>query len=175
MKHERRRDDELLSAYHDGELRGLARWRFERRLRRDPRLRAELELLRRLRDAARQEAASPAAPRVDLWDRIAMRLPAADAERSEARRIGRGIRSGWLVGGPLGAAAAASLAAVAVVSWLGEARQPGDGVVRWMYAGKRNVVMLEEPGTPGTTIIWVLDDGPEQTARAAGRPSGGAA
>jgi anti-sigma factor RsiW len=175
MKERRSRESEELSAYHDGELRGLARWRFERRLRRDPRLRHELELLRSLGEAAREQAVGPAAPGVDLWDRIAMRLPAADAERAEARRIGRGVRPAWLVGGPLGAAAAATLAAVAVVSWLGEARRPADGVVRWMYAGKRNVVVLEEPGAPGTTIIWVLDDGPKQTARAAGRRPGGAA
>jgi hypothetical protein len=34
-----------------------------------------------------------------------------------------------------------------------------------MYAGKRDVFVLEAPGDPGTTIIWVLDDGPRQTAR----------
>jgi anti-sigma factor RsiW len=177
MKERRYPGFEELSAYHDGELRGFARWRFERRLRRDPRLRQELEWLRRVGDAARGEAAGAAAG-VDLWDRIAMRLPAADAERSEARRAGRGLRPAWLVGAPLGAAAAAAVAAIAVVSWLGDARGPADGVVRWMYAGKRNVVVLENPGAPGTTIIWVLDNGPEepaQTAQTARRRSGGTA
>ncbi len=168
MKERARRDDsEALSAYHDGELRGLARWRFERRLRRDPRLRQELELLRRVGDAVR--AAGGAGRGADLWDRIAMRLPAADAARSEAR--GGRLRPAWVVGAPLGAAAAA-LAAIAVFSWLGQTPGPADGVVRWMYAGKRNVFVLEAPGAPGTTIIWVLDSGPKQTAR---RRSGGTA
>ena len=168
MKERARRDSEALSAYHDGELRGLARWRFERRLRRDPQLRRELELLRRVGDAVREAGA--AGPGADLWDRIALRLPAADAARSEAR--GRGLRPAWLVGAPLGAAAAAALAAVAIFWSLGEAPAPADGVVRWMYAGRHNVYVLEAPGAPGTTIIWVLDGGPKQTAR---RPSGGSA
>jgi anti-sigma factor RsiW len=178
MKERRNRGFEELSAYHDGELRGLARWRFERRLRRDPRLRQELEWLRRVGDAARGQAEGAASGGVDLWDRVAMRLPAADAGRSEARRAARGLRPAWLVGAPLGAAAAAALAAVAVVSWLGEAPRPADGVVRWMYAGKRNVVVLESPGAPGTTIIWVLDGGPkqaEQTAQTPRRRPGGMA
>jgi len=164
MKERARRDSEALSAYHDGELRGLARWRFERRLRRDPQLRRELELLRRVGDAVRD--AGEAGPRADLWDRLALRLPAADAARSEAR--GRGLRPAWLVGAPLGAAAA--IAAVAIFWSLGQTPAPADGVVRWMYAGKHNVYVREAPGAPGTTIIWVLDGAPRQTAR---RPSGG--
>ena len=168
MKERGRRDAEALSAYHDGELRGLARWRFERRLRRDPDLRRELELLERVGEAVR--AGGAAGPGADLWDRIALRLPAADAVRRETRAGGRPSRA-WWVGAPLGAAAAA-LAAVAFFSWPGRSPAPADGVVRWMYAGKRNVFVLEAPGAPGTTIIWVLDDAPKQTAR---RRSGGMA
>ena len=165
MKERERRDpSEELSAYHDGELRGLARWRLERRLRRDPRLRRELELLARVGSALRDEAGA-GAPAADLWDRIAMRLPAADAQRAEALRRSRRRRRAWLVGGPLGAAAAAGLAALAIFSGLGGEAGSADGVVRWMYAGKRNVFVLEEPGAPGTTIIWVLDDGAKDAAR----------
>jgi len=76
------------------------------------------------------------------------------------------------VAGPVAAAGAAALAAVAVVSWLGTGPAPADGVVRWMYAGKRDVFVLEAPGAPGTTIIWVIDDAPRRTAR---RQSGGRA
>ena len=36
---------EQLCAYHDGELGGVARWLFERRLRRSPELQQELEEL----------------------------------------------------------------------------------------------------------------------------------
>jgi hypothetical protein len=166
MNERERRDREALSAYHDGELRGLARWRLERRLRRDAALRRELELLQRVGDAVR--AGGGSGPGADLWDRVALRLPAADAARSEAR-AGRRLRPAWLVGAPLGAAAAA-LAAFALLWPPGAGPAPADGVVRWMYAGKRAVFVLEAPGAPGTTIIWVLDDGPKQTAR---RRSGG--
>jgi len=147
----RDRDLEALAAYHDGELRGLARIRLERRLRRDPELRRELALLARVGDAVR---ASPA-PAPDLWDRIALRLPAEDARRAEAgsARASRSRRA-WIVGGPLGAAAAA---AVALAIGLGERRPPAVGVVRWMDAGKRNVLVLEDAAASGTTIIWVLD------------------
>ena len=72
---------EALSAYHDGELRGLARWRFERRLRREPGLRRELAALGRVGDLVR---GSEAAAQPDLWDRIELRLPAMDARRAEA-------------------------------------------------------------------------------------------
>jgi hypothetical protein len=162
MKERAPRDSEALSAYHDGELRGFARWRFERRLRRDPQLRRELELLRRVGEAVR-EAGTPG-PGADLWDRIALRLPAAEAARTEARERGR--RRAWWVGAPLGAAAAA-LAAVAIVWSRGEVPTSADGVVRWMYAGKHNVYVREAPGAPGTTIIWVLDGAPKQTAKRA--------
>ncbi len=163
-RREREGPPEVLSAYHDGELRGFARWRLERRLRREPGLRRELELLRRVGSVLREQAGA-AAPEADLWDRIAMRLPAADVQRTEALRSARRRRRAWLVGGPLGAAAAAGLAALSIVWGLGDERAPVDGVVRWMYAGKRNVFVVEEPGAPGATIIWVLDDGPKDAAR----------
>jgi anti-sigma-K factor RskA len=165
MKQSERRDPSAeLSAYHDGELRGLARWRLERRLRRDLRLRRELELFGRVGAALRREAEA-GAPGADLWDRIAMRLPAADALRAEALRRSQRRRRAWRVGGPLAAAAAAGLAALAIfLGTSGEAERI-DGVVRWMYAGKRNVFVVEEPGAPGTTIIWVLDDAVKDTAR----------
>lgn len=161
---ERRKSAEELSAYHDGELRGLARWRMERRLRRDPGLRRELELLRRVGAALREESAA-GAPGVDLWDRIALRLPAEEARRAEALRRSRRRRRAWLVGAPLGAAVAAGLAAFAILAGLGGPVGPEGGVVRWMYAGRRNVFVVEEPGAPGATIIWVLDDGAKDSAR----------
>ncbi|MGH0029582.1 MAG: hypothetical protein ACQGVC_07315, partial [Myxococcota bacterium] len=74
--------EELLHAYHDGELSGFARWRFERELRRNPVLRGELDRLSTLRDLLR--ARDRAEPSPDLWDAIALRLPAEDARRGEA-------------------------------------------------------------------------------------------
>jgi anti-sigma-K factor RskA len=165
MKKSGRRDPSAeLSAYHDGELRGLARWRLERRLRSDPRLRRELELLEHVGSALRSEAGA-GAPAADLWDRIAMRLPAADVRRAEALRRSQRRRRAWLVGGPLAAASAAGLAVLAIFAGAPGEAESIDGVVRWMYAGKRNVFVVEEPGAPGTTIIWVLDDGAKDAAR----------
>ena len=42
------REQRDLNAYHDGELSGLRRWIFERRLARSPGLRTELEELKRV-------------------------------------------------------------------------------------------------------------------------------
>jgi anti-sigma-K factor RskA len=163
---ERDRDrlERQLDAYHDGELRGLARWRLERRLRRDPQLRLELERLDRIAAALRE--AGEAAPGPDLWDRIALRLPAADAERAEVREAlrDRGRRR-WVLAVPLGGAAAAAVAALVV--FLGRSPSPpaSVGVVRWMSAGKRSVFVREEPGPQGATIIWILHEPSETAAR----------
>src|SRR5262245_5980885 len=157
--------DPDLAAYHDGELRGFARWRFERRLRRDPELRRELARLERIRAAVRGAAAG--APDPDLWDRIALRLPAADAARAAAREARRARRL-WLVALPVGAAAAAGLAGVAL--YFRTAPIPGPeeeaaGVVRWMRAGRSSVFVREEAGPQGATIIWLLHDPNETAAR----------
>ena len=148
-------NEEMLHAYHDGELSGFARWRFERRLRRKPALQAELERLGALRDLLRSRDAAEPAP--DLWDTIALRLPAADAERQEGRAEAAGS-SGllwWLK--PVGAVAAT--VAVAMVAVYGgfwqEAPVATGGVVRWIDSGERSVMVLDDD--PDTTIIWVLD------------------
>jgi anti-sigma-K factor RskA len=152
-----------LHAYHDGELRGLARWRFERRLRREAGLRRELEALERMGDLVRASAAG--APGPDLWDRIEQRLPAIDAQRAErgAGRSGAWLEAWWR---PLGAVAVASAALFAV--WLGfgigEAPAPSGGTVRWMDSGGRSVLVLDEPEAD-VTIIWLLEDAVEGAAR----------
>jgi anti-sigma factor RsiW len=145
--------DAALHAYHDGELTRLTRWVFERRLRRSPELRRELEALRTLRRELR--ASDAAAPGADLWDAIALRLPAADAVRSEAAGAGRWA-SGWR---PLTAAVAATGAALALAIGLytGETA-PGTsgGVIQWIDSGDHAVMVLE--GDDELTVIWVFDD-----------------
>jgi anti-sigma-K factor RskA len=154
---------EEMHAYHDGELRGLARRRFERRLRREPALRRELDQLAGLGSLVREAEGAAAGP--ELWDRIAQRLPAIDAQREEAVRE-TGATWSWLR--PAGALAAAALVAVAV--WLGtfEAGAPHVGVVRWMDSGGRSVMVLEEDAESGVTIIWMLEDAVEGAARGGG-------
>ena len=81
----RDKTSERLQAYYDGELRGLARWRFERRLERDPALQGELFALEetgRLLRLVDSEAAAP-----DLCEAIRLRLPALEVQRAE---LGRG-------------------------------------------------------------------------------------
>ena len=78
------REQRDLNAYHDGELSGLRRWLFERRLSRSPRLRAELEELKRLAHWVQGVGVQP--PSADVWDDIALQLPAIDAELVEKRQ-----------------------------------------------------------------------------------------
>lgn len=149
------RRKELVAAYHDGELSGLARWRFERKLRRSPELRRELAALSELGDLIRESHAGEGGP--DLWDAIAQRLPAQGARRSEA--VGgrsRGLQ--WLAV-PGAVAATAALAVAFASGWLEPERPASEGVVRWLESRGRDVMVLEEG--PDTTIIWVFD-GPTQ-------------
>jgi len=161
------RDERALHAYHDGELRGLARWRFERRLARSPALQRELRGLSELGLLLRERAAAATGP--ELWDRIALRLPAEDARRrAAAAERGTPRRLGWLP--PLGAAAAALVvAAVVVQQWLTAPALEQAGVVRWMDSRGRSVMVLEEDEQNEVTIIWLLDGGPDVGAVGGGR------
>jgi anti-sigma factor RsiW len=138
-----------LHAYSDGELSGFARWRFERRLRRSPELQRELAELARIGDWVRDAHSDPSG--ADLWDRIALRLPAADARRAE-RAAGERPGLGWLAWP--GAIATAAVAAVLVVHWFNAPTASRIGVVRWLDSGPRDVMVLE--AAPDTTIVWVI-------------------
>ena len=159
-------DERALHAYHDGELRGFARWRFERRLARSPALQRELRGLSELGRLLRERAAAAAGP--ELWDRIALRLPAADARRqAEAPERATPRRLGWLP--PLGAAAAALVvAAVMAQQWLAAPALEQAGVVRWMDSRGSSVMVLEEDAQNAVTIIWLLDGGPAGEAAGGG-------
>ncbi len=149
------RDDELLHAYHDGELSSFARRRFEQRLRRSPELKAELDSLSALGASLRDLDAQGASP--DLWDDIALRLPGLDAQR-EAAALPE--RSGWLVWlfGPAGAALATAAAAVALaVAVYTPALQPSGATIRWLDTGGRSVIVFDDEAD--MTIIWMLDSG----------------
>jgi len=155
---------EDLYAYHDGELRGLARWRFERRLRRSPALQRELRGLASLGNLVREAEGEAAGP--ELWDRIAQRLPAVDARREGAGESA-GAALGWLR--PAGALAAAAVVAVAVYLGTYQAVPASDGSVRWLDSGGRPVMVLEAEADSQATIIWMLDDAVEGAAQGGGR------
>jgi anti-sigma factor RsiW len=146
-----------LNAYHDGELRGLRRWMFERRLAHSTQLRAELEELKRVSQWV--QAFDPQSARVDVWDHIALQLPAIDATRGE-RRAGRDAWLGmdWLATYSRPIAAVAVTAALALALFLGimeDAAPPTPGMIHWLDTGGRSVMVLEDPG--GTTIVWLLE------------------
>jgi anti-sigma factor RsiW len=156
-------NEELLHAYHDGELSRWARWRFERVLRRSPALQRELASLQSLRRGLVALDAEARAPQ--LWDAIAARLPArgaAAARTAPARERGRGV-VWWLA--PLGAAAATAALVVAVLysGLFTRAPATSGGAVRWIDSEGRSVMVLDDD--PDTTIIWVLDGALEGALR----------
>lgn len=156
--------EQRLHAYYDGELSGFSRWRFERELRRSASLRRELAGLQQLGDGIRQRAASLEAP--DLWDTLALRLPALDARRAEqgpaAAARSWGVRESWWLR-PVGAlAASVALVAALLLAVPGAEPPVSGGVVRWIDSGSRSVMVLDDQ--PDTTIIWVLDGAGEGAA-----------
>lgn len=148
----------LLEAYHDGELSGLARYRFERSLRASTPLREELAVLRDIREGLNALAAATSAP--DLWGEIAGRLPAqphpAGGWARPRAQCGVTPRRRWP---SVGAALAATAAGVALVALLWPEPVPAGGVVRWVDGGGRGVMVLE--AAPDATIIWLLDPAQE--------------
>lgn len=151
-----------IHAYHDGELRGLARWRFERLLAREPDVARELARLGAVGNALRE--ADRAAHGPDLWDGIALRLPAVDARQRDAEVPAAEGFGGWLR--PAGAMAVA--AALTLAIWFGQNDGAGPataGAVQWVDAGGRNVMVLDEANESGVTIIWMLEDAVEGAAR----------
>ncbi len=172
----------LLQAYHDGELGNRAKRRFERALSRDSSLERECALLHEMGELARELDAEAETP--DLWDQIALRLPAQEALR-EAERSGvradpdwdaptprwrRGWgkpRTPWALLPPISAIVAAAVVALVMVRF-SAAPETGiaeGGVVRWIDSGKRSVMLLEDDGKTGATLIWLLDDAVEGASR----------
>ena len=161
-----------LERYHDGELRRLARRRVERALLEDPALGQELALLREMGELVRECDSQAETP--DLWERIAMRLPAEDAnravapsERERAASPWRRRSSRWALLTPIGALAAAAVATLVWVRFFAtpEVGFAEGGVVRWIDTGGRSVMLLEDNGTTGATLIWLLDNATEGASR----------
>jgi len=149
----RDRTSERLQAYYDGELGPLARWRFERGLRRDPALREELFALEetgRLLREAEPETASP-----DLWEAIRLRLPAESAQRAERDEAPLAPRSRlWTLSPWVGVAAAT--AALALAFGLEWGDPSASGSVRWIDSRGKPLMVLQDDRK--ATIIWVIDE-----------------
>ncbi len=157
------RDERTLHAYHDGELGGLRRWWFERRLFRSPALRAQLVEWEELAVLAREFDSRRST--VDLWDSIVLRLPALDAQHAEeVERPARGFQASYFR--PLaGLAVTAALALALFLGIIEDGVNATPGVIRWLDTGGRSVMVLEE--RDGATIVWLLDS-PEEGASVRG-------
>ena len=74
--------------------------------------------------------------------------------------------AGWLTG-LRSAGALVAVGGLLLAVWFGafESASSTGGAVRWVDSGGRPVMVLDEPGESGVTIIWVLDDTVEGAAR----------
>jgi len=153
-----------LHAFRDGELSAFRRWRVARRLARDPRARRELAALGELGALLREQAESVGEP--DLWEGIRARLPYAVRPEPLAgplpERAPRAPRA------PIWAGAALATAVVAVVVATGmlSGDAPNVASVRWLDGRGKPVMVLRDD--PEATIIWVIQQQPEQTTLGAG-------
>lgn len=103
MKNRREYDSALAAEYALGTLRGLARVRFERRVRRDPRLAADVASWQSLFTQLDNQLA-PLEPPERVWKRLELQLPAINVRHIKRNRWSY---AGWAV--------AAALAAILVI------------------------------------------------------------
>jgi anti-sigma factor RsiW len=160
----RDRFSERLQAYYDGELSGLARRRFERRLARDPAARQELQALEETGRFLREVETEDAAP--DLWEAIRLRLPALEVERAQLKGAPASARSRlWALSPWFGVGVAAAALALAIgVEW-GDASDPGS--VRWIDSRGTPLMVLQDDSQ--ATIIWVIEGEPGDFSGRSGR------
>jgi hypothetical protein len=145
-------EERNLHAYHDDQLGVVTRWWWRRRIARSPRLSEQLDQLVEVGDWVR-EADSP--PTLDLWDAIALRLPAIDAARADAPTDPSGLLR-WAGFRPVMAAAAtAAVAVVVALVTVGGGSGQQAGAVRWLDTGGRSVIVLDNP--EAATIVWLLE------------------
>lgn len=164
--------EEMLESYHDGELGGLARWRMRWRLAWSHDDRAALGRMKLLGDLLREREVGTTTP--PLWEGIASRLSAVDAEVRRPETDSEGGASVRWLAWPLGAGAviAAALLAVAVL-WPGlrDRQASSVPVVQSLITEGKPVMVLDE-GEGDTTIIWVIDTPLDQVSGRAGRAMG---
>ncbi len=161
-----------LHAYHDGQLGPVARWWWRRRIARSQGLSERLDELTELgnwvREADLQQTLQQNFQQgPDLWDQIAMRLPAIDAARAETSADDSGLlpeslgqtaswMARWTGFRPIMAAAATAAVALAIVlGTIGDAPGQQPGAVRWLDTGGRSVIVLDKPDS--ATIVWLLE------------------
>lgn len=150
--HRRDTIERWLDLYHDGELRGVRKWRFERLLRRNAGLRRELDTRAQLGELLREAAPEPETP--DLWAGIAGEIHRANA-KIPTPRASRWVD--WLRPLRVAPVLAGAVAAVAlfVVPTPDEPLQHAQGVVRSIVSKGRPIVVLED--SEEATIIWFLE------------------
>ena len=129
--------------------------------------------MREVGELAREVDAEAETP--DLWDQIALRLPSEELRREEDRAEGEGREPAWLSGlrrlrgsrlVPVGAVAALALTALLLTRFWAtpEVGFANGGVVRWVDSGDRSIMVVEDDGQTGATLIWLLDSTTEGAA-----------
>ena len=156
MNDARRREQQELHAFQDGELPLWRRWRVSRRLVRDAAARRELASIEELRALLQEQAAT--LPEPDLWEGIRAQLPTAARPAPLDADDSLPARTPWL---PAWLGAAIALASVALV--MASGMLSGDaapmGSLRWLDSKGKPVMVLRDDHD--ATIIWVLQK-PEQ-------------
>lgn len=155
----RRPSEQMLQAYHDGELGRFARRRVERQLAASPEAREELRGLALVGELVRESQTTATEP--DLWSAIARELPAAPPAGSAGREARPGLSDvvsdalGWLFR-PAGAAVAAAAAAALALFVLSGSEPAGvTDVVQYLDPGDNSVMLLQ--GEDETTVIWLME------------------
>ena len=150
---DRRREEEALQAYYDGELGYWSRRKMQRRLERSSELRQQLADLEALSGLVLESAPDVVVP--DLWTGIARELPVVDAERAAGEPSLPRAAAFERLFRPAGALLAAGAAAAALAMLLLSGETVPSGVVHWVDSGTRNVMVLDGEGD--VTVIWVFD------------------
>ncbi len=143
-----------IEAWFDGELDPAARAEVEALLERDPRARAHLERLRRLR-AALQEAKPVGVGAPVAWNSVRARIEPASTRRGRSWPVPAGLRLA-------GAAAAALLLGMAV--WWQLHRAGSERAARLStlvelvetdLEGATPIIYIDRPS--GWTVVWILE------------------
>jgi anti-sigma factor RsiW len=161
MSENRKRDQEELHAYQDGELPFHRRWRARRRLERDPAARREVASIGELGALLREQAAAQPTP--ELWAAVRAQLATAPRPAPIDADDALPSRTPWLPGWLGAALAAASVGAVMASGVLAGETAPV-GSVRWIDANRKPVMVLQDDRD--ATIIWVIEKPTETTGGA---------
>lgn len=161
MSETRRREQQELHAFQDGELPFWRRWRVARRVARDAVAQRELASIAELRALLREQVATLPGP--DLWEGVRAQLPTAARPAPLDADDAGPAQTPWLPAW-LGAAIAAASVALVMASGMLSGDAAPVGSLRWLDSRGKPVMVLQDDRD--ATIIWVLQK-PKQVSAGA--------